>query len=217
MTSSLRRQLILDPNKTYTFRSYFEMRFPIDEILQELGFLFTHEELALSQKASAYQKEVTLQAQSTKQRIIVAQKHVDLSSEASRREMLIAPIILDLVHLVDVRVNIEYKIEVNQFLRGDVDYYLKSKHHVLIVEAKQADLGRGFVQLATELIALDAWIDSKDQIIYGAVTTGDIWQFGLLNREQKCIAQDLMLYRVSTDLEDVMAILVWMLRREENE
>ncbi len=150
------------------------MQFPIEEILQELGFLFTHEELALSQRASAYQKEVALQAQSTKQRIRVAQKHVDLSSEASRRQMLIAPIILDLVHLVDVRVNIEYKIEVNQFLRGDVDYYLKSKHHVPIVEAKQADLGRGFVQLATELIALDAWIDSKDQIIYGAVTTGDI-------------------------------------------
>ena len=82
MTSSLRRQSILDPSKTYTFCSYFEMRFPIDEILQELGVTFIHQELALSEKASAYQNEVTPQAQSTKQRIIVAQKHVDLSSEA---------------------------------------------------------------------------------------------------------------------------------------
>ncbi len=30
------------------------------------------------------------------------------------------------------------------------------------------------------------------------------------------ITQDLMLYRVSTDLEEVMAILIWMLQREED-
>ncbi|MEN9201765.1 MAG: hypothetical protein Q6K80_00165 [Thermostichus sp. DG_1_6_bins_120] len=48
----------------------------------------------------------------------MAQKHVDLSSEASRCEMWIAPIILDIIHLIDIKVNIklntEYKIEVNQ-------------------------------------------------------------------------------------------------------
>lgn len=47
-----------------------------------------------------------------------------------------------------------------------------------MVEAKQADMTRGFTQLAVELIALDRWVESNDLILYGAVTTGDIWQFG---------------------------------------
>ncbi|MBD1214734.1 MAG: hypothetical protein H9534_18825, partial [Dolichospermum circinale Clear-D4] len=44
--------------------------------------------------------------------------------------------------------------------------------------------------------------------LYGAVTTGDIWQFGSFQRENKLITQDLMLYRVPTDLEILMQILV---------
>jgi|GEM_PF-3587930 len=44
----------------------------------------------------------------------------------------------------------------------------------------QADLSRGFSQLAAELVALDQWIDSSQAEIIGAVTTGNIWQFGVL-------------------------------------
>ncbi|WP_246163015.1 hypothetical protein [Brasilonema sennae] len=59
----------------------------------------------------------------------------------------------------------------DQFLREELDYYIQSKHSVLVVEAKQADLTRGFTQLAAELIALDSWVESEDLILYGAVTT----------------------------------------------
>jgi hypothetical protein len=97
-------------------------------------------------------------------------------------------------------------------LKGDLDYYIQSSTNVLIVEAKQADLTRGFTQLAVGLIALDGWIDNDEAILYGAVTTGDIWQFGSYTRESKTISQHLMLYRIPTDLEILFNILVGILK-----
>ncbi|NJM85028.1 MAG: hypothetical protein HC873_14160 [Leptolyngbyaceae cyanobacterium SL_1_1] len=39
---------------------------------------------------------------------------------------------------------------------------------------KNADLARGFTQLAIELIALEQWTDSATPRLYGAVSTSDI-------------------------------------------
>ena len=76
----------------------------------------------------------------------------------------------------------------------------------------QPDLiSRGFTQLGVELIALDQWTTSDASevpIIYGAVTTGDIWKFGQFNRKEKQIVQDINLYRVPADLETLLRILI---------
>lgn len=145
-----------------------------------------------------------------RQRVEEAIARVSLTSEAARREVLIAPILLEVAHITEATINIEYPIEVDQYLKGDLDYYLQSQHNILVVEA-QADLTRGFTQLAVELIALDRWVESDDPILYGAVTTGDIWQFGSFHRQARQITQDLMLYQVPTDLEVLMQILVRIL------
>jgi len=89
-----------------------------------------------------------------------------------------------------------------------LDYYLAAKYGVAIIEAKQSDLSRGFSQLAVELIALDQWTDSPQPELLGAVTTGNIWQFGILQRSQKHIQQILNLYRVTEDIESVIRILL---------
>ncbi|MEM9162668.1 MAG: hypothetical protein AAGC54_06310 [Cyanobacteria bacterium P01_F01_bin.4] len=52
-------------------------------------------------------------------------------------------------------------------------------------------------------------------ILYGAVTTGDIWKFGLLYREEKRIVQDINLYRVPADLEELLGILVNILKNTQ--
>jgi hypothetical protein len=77
-----------------------------------------------------------------------------------------------------------------------------------VIEAKNEDLERGFVQLAIELIALDQWIDSAQPILPGAISTGNIWQFGQLDRQSRVVTQDLDLYRVPVDLEDLSRVLV---------
>jgi len=67
------------------------------------------------------------------------------------------------------------------------------------------------VQLAIELIALDQWIESEQPILQGAISTGNIWQFGQFDRHSRAVTQDLDLYRVPADLDDLLRILVKIL------
>jgi hypothetical protein len=48
-------------------------------------------------------------------------------------------------------------------------------------------------------------------MLQGAVSTGDIWQFGILHRQKRQIQQGLTLYRVPDDLETLMRILIKVL------
>ncbi|WP_442944414.1 hypothetical protein [Nostoc sp.] len=133
------RSPILKPNEFYTFGSYFQMKFAPADILRELGVTLTKTRINLPIAAS----ELLTRLPDLKQRLEEAIARVNLTSKAARREVLIAPILLEVAHITKAIVNIEYPIEVNQYLRGDLDYYLQSKHNVLVVEAKQADLTRG--------------------------------------------------------------------------
>ena len=207
MTERAQRPPILKPDEFYTFRRYFELRFAPADILRELGASLTRAEISLPAPPS----EQLTRLPNLRQRLEEALTRVSLTSEAARREVLIAPILLEVAHISEATLNIEYPIEVDRYLRGDLDYYLQSQHNILVVEAKKADLTRGFTQLAVELIALDRWVESSDSILYGAVTTGDIWQFGSFDRQARKVTQDLMLYRVPTDLEVLMQILVKIL------
>lgn len=146
-----------------------------------------------------------------RQRLTESLPFVSLTTEAARREFLIAPILMDLARYVQVRVRIEYPLKVSEQLQGTLDYYLSAQQQLLVIEAKNADLERGFTQLATELVALDQWTDSPTPTLYGAVSIGNVWQFGILMRQQKHIIQDLNLYRVPADLEELLRILIAVL------
>ncbi|MEH2078523.1 MAG: hypothetical protein V7K89_00450 [Nostoc sp.] len=90
-------------------------------------------------------------------------------------------------------------------------YYISSSNSLLIVEAKQSDLSRGFTQLAVELIALDQWTDLQTAILYSAVTNGEDWRFGIFYRQDKRVMQDIKLYRVPEGLEELVRVLVGIL------
>ncbi len=64
------------------------------------------------------------------------------------------------------------------------------------------------MQLAIALIALDQWIESNQPLLQGAISTGNIWQFGQFDRQSRTVTQDLDLYRVTADLEDLLRILI---------
>lgn len=198
---------ILLPDKVYTFRSYFKMRFSIVDILRELGASFTKAAIVLP-NATAIDSD---RLQSLTDRVKATAARVNLSSEAARREALIFPVLFEVAELTGAQMEIEYAINVSPYLRGELDYLLRTHQNALIVEAKNADLVHGFTQLAAELIALDRWTNCTEAILYGAVTTGDIWQLGSFDRTSRIITQDLELYRVPTDLSILMSILVAML------
>lgn len=197
---------ILQPDHSYTFRNYFEMSFEPEDILAEFGYSFQRTSLNLQQSTAELDRLTNL-----KSRIEESLPYISLTSEAARRELLIAPILLDLVHYTRAQLRIEYPLTVTNQLKGSLDYYLHSARKLLVVEAKNADLSRGFTQLAVELIALYEWSDSDELALHGAVSTGDIWQFGLLHRDHKQITQDLNLYRVPADLEELLRILIAIL------
>ena len=102
-------------------------------------------------------------------------------------------------------------INVNERLQGSLDYYISQGKELLVIEAKQADLSRGFTQLAVELIALDQWTESETPILYGAVTTGEDWRFGTYHRQSQQITEDLKLYRVPEEITRLVSILAGIL------
>lgn len=200
------RPAILQPGQSYTFRQYFEMTYEPEDILAEFGYTLQRSLLALPQSTADLDRLDDL-----KTRIQDSLPYISLTSEAARRELLIAPLLLDVVHYTHAQLRLEYPLMVTDQLKGSLDYYLYSVGKLLVIEAKNADLARGFTQLAVELIALDKWIDNEQPILQGAVSTGDIWQFGILHREQKQIQQGLTLYRVPDDLESLIRILIKIL------
>jgi hypothetical protein len=134
---------------------------------------------------------------------------IRLSSETARRETLIAPVLLEVARFCQYQIRIEYPLIVNNWLKGIVNYFLHKENSLLVVEAKKDDLARGFTQLAVETIAL-AQVEETD-IIYGAVTIGDVWRFGKLEVKERRIIQDITLYRVPDDLEQLSQILIGIL------
>ncbi|WP_017651705.1 hypothetical protein [Fortiea contorta] len=198
------RPPLLDPNRSYTFSNYFELGFAVDDLVAEFGYSFERKFLDLPQYSGVLDRLSDL-----KQRIEEVLPFVDLENEATRREILIAPIITDLIHYSRAKLRIEYSLKVDSKLQGNLDYYLRTTTNLVVVEAKQADINKGFTQLATEMIALDKWNDFSTQPqILGAVTTGNIWQFGLLHRRTQNLQQVINLYRVTEELETVVRILL---------
>lgn len=199
----MNRKPLLDPTRSYTFSNYFELNVDVFALVAEFGYSLARSQLQLPQFLGQLEQVDALKA-----RIETILPYVDLVNETARREIFIAPIVSELVRISHARLSIEYPLQVNAQLQGSLDYYLRTQTHLLIIEAKQADLTRGFTQLAMELIALEQWTELTQPDLLGAVTTGNIWQFGMLHRESKQIEQGLNLYRVTEDIEAVMRILL---------
>ncbi|MEO0824582.1 MAG: hypothetical protein AAFW84_16730 [Cyanobacteria bacterium J06635_15] len=202
---------LLNPNDSYTFSRYAELPYDPEDLLAEFDCGLNNEDLELPKFNHPLPFLIDLE-----QTLRRSLRLVDLTSEIARRETLIAPILLAVCHFVDTRLKIEYPVNVSNLLRGSFDYYIPALNNLLVIEAKQADLSRGFVQLAVELIALDQWIDSDAPILYGAVTTGDAWKIGQFDRQQRKITRDINLYSVPSDLETVVRLLVGILNPRQD-
>ena len=197
------RKPLLDPSRSYTFSNYFELNVDVFDLVAEFGYSLVRKGQQLPEFVGQLNQVDALKA-----RIEAILPYVDLVNETARREIFIAPIVSELVQITHARLSIEYPLQVNSRLQGTLDYYLRTHSSLLVIEAKQADLTRGFTQLAMELIALDQWTELTQSKLLGAITTGNIWQFGILHRESKLIEQGLNLYRVTEDIEAVMRILL---------
>ncbi|MEO0771167.1 MAG: hypothetical protein AAFY72_17385, partial [Cyanobacteria bacterium J06649_4] len=177
---------IIQPDQPYTFSDYFKLNFAPKDILAYFGVSLQRRSLKLPQYEGPLDRLNDL-----KSRIEESLPRLSLTSEMARREFLIAPVLTDVLHYTKAALNVEYPVAVSHQLKGSLDYLLQNEQIFLVIEAKNEDLERGFVQLAIELIALDQWIESDQVILQGAISTGNIWQFGQFDRERRQVTQDL--------------------------
>jgi hypothetical protein len=200
------RSAIINPDQSYTFSDYFKLNFAPQDILAYFNVSLERRSLNLPGYSGTLDRLTDL-----KSRIEESLPRLSLTSEMARREFLIAPVLTDLLHYTQAKLDVEYPVAVNNQLKGSLDYLLQNDQTFLVIEAKNEDLERGFVQLAIELIALDQWIDSDQPVLQGAISTGNIWQFGQFDRRSRQVTQDLDLYRVPADLEPLLQILIKIL------
>ncbi|ASC70038.1 hypothetical protein XM38_009680 [Halomicronema hongdechloris C2206] len=203
------RPPIIQADQSYTFADYFRLNFAPGDILGYFDATLQKQFLSLPQHQASLDRLPDL-----RRRIEESLPRLSLTSEMARREFLIAPVLMEVLHYTEATLNVEYPVAVSNLLKGSLDYFLRSHQNLLVIEAKNEDLERGFVQLAVEFIALDQWLETEESMLLGAVSTGTIWQFGQFHRASRQVTQDLTLYRVPTDLEDLMRILVGILRGE---
>ena len=200
---------IFKKDKKYTFSDYFDMNNPTEEIVNELGYSFVTKPLTLS-LAENIDKKLIKELQETFYAIL---PKITLNSEMAKRDFMIAPLLWGILRQVDAKLNVEYPIEINNRLGGFLDYLIRSKGEIVVIEAKKGDLDKGFNQLSAELIALDQFEkEETPALIYGIVSIGELWRFGVLERKKKHIIKDLHTYRIPEDIEMLFLIILGILQ-----
>ncbi len=182
--------------KKYTFSDYFDFNNPPEEIANEFGYQFDTQILEFPLAKELESSEIK-KLQATFYENL---PKITLNSEMAKRDFMIAPLLWEIIRHVKAKINVEYPIEIDDKLGGILDYLIYSEQEIIIIEAKKGDMEKGFNQLIAELIAMDKYQSDNESDLYGAVSIGELWRFGILNRKGKNILRDLHTYRVPEDI-----------------
>ncbi|MGD1936302.1 MAG: hypothetical protein ACFCA4_01920 [Cyanophyceae cyanobacterium] len=196
---------LLNKEANYTFSSFFQLPYDVDEVLAEFDYQYAQRRLTLPRSDRDIPELEGLRSQ-----IEGSLPYVQLTSEAAKREVLIAPVLLLVARVCQQILRFEYPLKINNWLQGSLDYLLRSDNQIVVIEAKRDDLTHGFTQLAVEMIALSMG-ENAPPTIYGAVTMGNFWTFGYLDRDKQIIVQDIGGFRVPDDLDELVRILIGIL------
>jgi hypothetical protein len=194
------------PKPVSSFYDYFETKTEPAAVLAAFGYALDAQKLTLPRFDGPIPWAQTLATEI--ERLI---PRVSLTSEKAKREFLIAPLLRNIALHFDIRIHPEFSLEVRDTLKGSLDYLLEGHESLVVIEAKQGDMFRGFRQLAVELIAVDEWVETSSTMLYGCITIGDVWRFAVLHREQKRIVQDINLYTMPADVESLARGLIGIL------
>lgn len=203
-------KLIFKEGEKYTFGDYFDLSNPTEEIASEFGYSFETKILDLPIATDVDKKAlITLQ-----EKFYEILPKIALNSEMAKRDFMIAPILWEIIRHANAKINVEYQIEIDNRLSGSLDYLIRSNQEIIVIEAKKGDMDKGFNQLTAEMIALDMYEEKElPGSLYGAVSIGELWRFGILDRKEKSIHRDLHTYRVPEDVEKVFVTILGILQK----
>ena len=145
---------------------------------------------------------------------------IAINTEKARSELLITPVLLDIWRQAQSQISLfsgtEFTVDEARGLTGYCDYILsRSKEQltvnapvVMIVEAKNENIKGGLGQCVAEMIAAQIFNEREGnaiEVIYGAVTTGEIWKF--LKLVGPVASIDLSDYYIVRDVPKILGIL----------
>lgn len=184
-----------------TFHQYSTLSHPTSDVLEALGYEYSVTDLDLPRTSAEHELDAL------KQQMIDLLPYVNIADEMGRREFYVTPFWQTLMRYTPFRLDIEYNVDVGAQLRGVIDYMMRGKNNVVVIEAKRGDMERGFTQLAAEMIAVSKHLDIP--LLYGAVTIGNLWQFGQLT--DKLISKDITTYALPQELDPLFSIFSGLL------
>jgi hypothetical protein len=142
-----------------------------------------------------------------------------INTEKARSEMIIAPILIEIRKKMQGKISLfsgtEFNVDSSRGLNGTCDFLMSLDSEQLfikapvfaIVEAKKENVNGGLGQCIAEMLAAQIFNQQEGNnisVIYGAVTTGNIWKFLRLETNQVFI--DLSEYLIS-NLSLILGIL----------
>ena len=186
--------------KLYTFSEIFEAKRSIADLVRDFGYSYETGWLDLPKRLIAPQLVASIE-----DRLRRRLPKITLSSEMARREFIVADILGELLDLSNSQLEVEYAVT-SERLRGNVDYLLRGQQNLVVIEAKNDEMERGFQQLAAELSGVSEQLALD--VLYGAVTTGQQWQFGRLKRSSHLIMRDLQPYSIPGQVAELLGTLL---------
>ena len=152
-------------------------------------------------------------------------------TEKAKSELLVSPILVESRRLVNERVQLfsgeEFNVDREQGLNGFCDFLFSRSQDRFTIDApvlmlvvgaacpqdiaKRGELEIGLGQCVAEMIAAQFYNQNQGQstpVIYGCVTSGTLWQF--LKLEKNDVTIDPTSYFV-TPLQKILGILKWIL------
>jgi hypothetical protein len=144
-------------------------------------------------------------------------------SEKAKSELIISPVLVELRKLMNREISLfsgeSFTVDASQGLNGICDFLIsKSPVQVVIkapaivlIEAKQGDLKAGWGQCIAEMVAAQRFNQERGHpipYVYGAVTTGTLWQFFRLAGQTVAIEPN---PHPLPPVENILGILKWML------
>jgi len=145
---------------------------------------------------------------------------VAIGSEKARSELIVAPILVAVKKHLNQQISlfsgIEFNVDSELGLNGFCDFIISHSTQqffiespvIALVEAKNDNLKSGLAQCIAEMVAAQIFNQRQGNEInkiYGAITTGTIWQF--LELEGEVVVLDLQEYSVE-NLSNILGILV---------
>ena len=233
--------MVLQEGTTYTFSQIIDLNVEIDSFLADSGYRSRVAPLSLATKSNVCPLP---QFDQLRAQMRGRLPYVPLTNDAARRAFYVSPLLFAALDQASFRMHIDYPVTGGR-LSGRVDFLLRGAHDVVVTCATETDMARALTQLAAQMIAVSErrpqqlspihprrarkarrtrrepngtrFDQSAQMQLFGAVTTGTVWQFARLERAKKTITMDSEAYLLPRDLERVVGIFVGLLRASGSE